>query len=203
MFNKYEVYSTTESVYCYKGTNVLINKLRIRNTEDLKSAENQITAIKQYAMLEAPIKGNFTKNHLFHIHKFMFGDIYYFAGKIRREQIAKGNTTFYPPSSINKELDRVFDYIKKNKKFHCYNENELFNGLAYVMAELNIIHPFREGNGRTIREFIRLLSLENNIQINWGNVDKDLLLEASIESVDNYKILINVLKQASSKSDII
>ena len=71
------------------------------------------------------------------------------------------------------------------------------------MAELNIIHPFREGNGRTIREFIRLLALENNIQINWGNVDKDLLLEASIESVDNYKILINVLKQASSKSDII
>ncbi len=55
MFNKYGVYSTTESIYCYKGTNVLINKLRIRNTEDLRSAENQITAIKQYAMLEAPI----------------------------------------------------------------------------------------------------------------------------------------------------
>ena len=73
------------------------------------------------------------------------------------------------------------------------DEEKIFDNLAYIMAELNIIHPFCEGNGRTIREFIRLMAKKLNYDLNWGNIDRDKLLEASVMSVDNYKILISVL----------
>ena len=125
------------------------------------------------------------------IHKFIFEDIYSFAGKIRRGQISKADTMFYPPNLIDRELDKVFAKIKE-KNMLKETEN-VFDNLAYVMAELNIIHPFREGNGRSIREFIRLMAKRMGYDLNWGNVDKEELLEASIMSVDNYKVLIRIL----------
>lgn len=94
MFSKYDVYTTTQSIYCYPGTNVLKNKLNIKDNKLLKTAEEEITLIKQMELLKNPIKGNFSKTHLMNIHKFIFEDIYPFAGKIRREQISKADTMF-------------------------------------------------------------------------------------------------------------
>ena len=198
MFSKYDVYTTTQSIYCYPDSNVLKNKLNIRDNKLLKTAEEEITLIKQMELLKNPIKGNFTKAHLMNIHKFIFEDIYSFAGKIRREQISKADTMFYPPNLIDRELDKVFAKIKEKNMLRETDEEKVFDNLAYVMAELNIIHPFREGNGRSIREFIRLMAKRMGYDLNWGNVDKEELLEASILSVDGYKVLINVLKTAKN-----
>ena len=194
MFSKYDVYTTVQSIYCYQGTNVLRNKLNIKNNDILKKAEEEITLIKQMELLKNPIKGNFSKSHLMNIHKFIFEDIYSFAGKIRREQISKADTMFYPPNLIDRELDKVFAKIKEKNMLKETDEEKVFYNLAYVMAELNIIHPFREGNGRSIREFIRLMAKRMGYDLNWGNVDKEELLEASILSVDNYKVLIRVFE---------
>ena len=193
MFSKYDVYTTTQSIYCYPDSNVLKNKLNIRDNKFLKTAEEEITLIKQMELLKNPIKGNFSKAHLMNIHKFIFEDIYPFAGKIRREQISKADTMFYPPNLIDRELDKVFAKIKEKNMLKETDEEKVFDNLAYVMAELNIIHPFREGNGRSIREFIRLMAKRMGYDLNWGNVDKEELLEASILSVDNYKVLIRIL----------
>jgi len=194
MFSKYDVYTTTQSIYCYPDSNVLKNKLNIRDNKLLKTAEEEITLIKQMELLKKPIKGNFSKSHLMNIHKFIFEDIYSFAGKIRREQISKADTLFYPPNLIDRELDKVFAKIKEKNMFKETKEEKVFDNLSYVMAELNIIHPFREGNGRSIREFIRLMAKRMGYNLNWGNVDKEELLEASILSVDNYKVLMGILK---------
>ena len=194
MFSKYDVYTTTQSIYCYPESNVLKNKLNIRDNKLLKTAEEEITLIKQMELLKNPIKGNFSKAHLMNIHKFIFDDIYPFAGKIRREQISKADTMFYPPDLIDRELDKVFAKIKEKNMLKETDEEKVFDNLAYVMAELNIIHPFREGNGRSIREFIRLMAKRMGYDLNWGNVDKEELLEASILSVDNYKVLIRILE---------
>ena len=194
MFSKYDVYTTTQSIYCYPDSNVLKNKLNIRDNKLLKTAEEEITLIKQMELLKKPIKGNFSKAHLMNIHKFIFEDMYSFAGKIRREQISKADTMFYPPNLIDRELDKVFAKIKEKNMLRETDEEKVFDNLAYVMAELNIIHPFREGNGRTIREFIRLMAKRMGYDLNWGNVDKEELLEASILSVDNYKVLIGILE---------
>ncbi len=193
MFSKYDVYTTTQSIYCYPGTNVLKNKLNIKDNKLLKTAEEEITLIKQMELLKNPIKGNFSKSHLMNIHRFIFEDIYPFAGKIRREQISKADTMFYPPDLIDRELDKVFDKIKEKNMLKESDEEKVFDNLAYVMAELNIIHPFREGNGRSVREFIRLMAKRVGCDLNWGNIDKEKLSEASILSVDNYKVLIGVL----------
>ena len=194
MFSKYDVYTTTQSIYCYPDSNVLKNKLNIRDNKLLKTAEEEITLIKQMELLKNPIKGNFSKAHLMNIHKFIFEDIYPFAGKIRREQISKADTMFYPPNLIDRELDKVFAKIKEKNMLKETDKEKVFDNLAYVMAELNIIHPFREGNGRSIREFIRLMAKRMGYNLNWGNVDKEKLLEASILSVDNYKVLVGILK---------
>lgn len=76
MFSKYELYSTAESPYCYRGTAVLRNRLNIRDNTALKAAEEEITAIKQYELLRYPIRGHFSKTHLCRIHRFLFEDIY-------------------------------------------------------------------------------------------------------------------------------
>ena len=99
MFSKYDVYTTVQSMYCYPDTDVLINKLDIRDKAELKQAEEEFTAVKQMALLQEPIKGRFTKTHLFRIHRFLFEDVYPFAGHIRKEQISKGDTMFYPPDN--------------------------------------------------------------------------------------------------------
>lgn len=194
MFSKYDVYTTAQSIYCYPDSNVLKNKLNIRDNDLLKTAEEEITLVKHMELLKNPINGNFSKTHLMKIHKFIFEDIYPFAGRIRREQISKADTMFYPPNLINRELDKVFTKIKKKNMIRETDEKIIFDNLAYVMAELNIIHPFREGNGRSIREFIRLMAKHVGYNLNWGNADKEKLLEASILSVDNYKTLIEILK---------
>ena len=195
MFSKYDVYTTTQSIYCYPDSNVLKNKLNIRDNKLLKTAEEEITLIKQMELLKNPIKGNFSKAHLMNIHKFIFEDIYSFAGKIRREQISKTDTLFYPPNLIDRELDKVFAKIKEINMLRETDEEKVFDNLAYVMAELNIIHPFREGNGRSLREFIRLMAKRMGYDLNWGNIDKEELLEASILSVDNYKVLVGILEE--------
>ncbi len=197
MFSKYDVYTTTQSIYCYPNSNVLKNKLNIRENELLKTAEEEITLIKQMELLKNPIKGNFSKAHLMNIHKFIFEDIYSFAGKIRREQISKADTLFYPPNLIDRELDKVFAKIKEKNMLKETDKEKVFDNLAYVMVELNIVHPFREGNGRSIREFIRLMAKRMGYDLNWGNADKEELLDASIMSVDNYKVLIKVLEDCS------
>ena len=194
MFSKYEVYTTTQSIYCYPDSNVLKNKLNIKDNKLLKNAEEEITLIKQMELLKNPIKGNFTKTHLMNIHKFIFEDIYSFAGKIRREQISKGDTMFYPPNLIDREINKLFSKIKEKNMLKKSEAEKAFDNLAFVMAELNIIHPFREGNGRSIREFIRLMAKRMGYDINWGNADKEELLEASIQSVDDYRVLIGIIK---------
>lgn len=197
MFSKYEVYTTIQSLYCYPDTNVLKNKLNIKDFGLLKKAEEEITAVKQLELLQNPIRGNFTKTHLLNIHKFIFEDIYPFAGKIRKEQISKADTMFYPPNLIDRELNKIFAQIKDKNMLKEKDEGKFFYNLAYVMAELNIIHPFREGNGRTIREFIRLMAKKSCHDLNWGNVNKNEILEASILSVDDYTVLIDVLRKCT------
>ena len=70
MFSKYDVYTTVQSLYCYPDSDVLKNKLNIRDRDELKRAEEEITALKQYMLMESPIKGRFSKTQLMNITAF-------------------------------------------------------------------------------------------------------------------------------------
>lgn len=183
MFSKYDVYTTVQSIYCYPDSDVLKNKLNIRDRDELKQAEEEITSLKQYMLMESPIKGRFTKTQLMNIHRFLFEDIYPFAGHIRREQISKGDTMFFPPNLINQELDKVFSKLHSADMLHEMDRKRQIEHLSYIMSELNIIHPFREGNGRSIRELIRCMAMHYGFSLDWSRVDRDTMLNAAVRSV--------------------
>lgn len=193
MFSKYDVYTTVQSLYCYPDSDVLKNKLNIRDRDELKRAEEEITALKQYMLMESPIKGRFSKTQLMNIHRFLFEDIYPFAGHIRREQISKGDTMFYPPHLIGQELDKVFSKLHSEKMLHKTDRKRQIEHLSYIMSELNIIHPFREGNGRSIRELIRCMALHYGFSLDWSRVDRDTMLDAAVRSVVDDRAFCDVI----------
>lgn len=201
MFSRYEVYTTVQSIYCYSDSNVLKNKLNILDPGELKQAEEEFVAVKQLVLLQDPIKGRFTMTHLLRIHRFLFEDVYPFAGRLRREQISKGNTSFYPPNLIERELRRVFREIHETGMLREQDLQEQIRHLSYVMAELNLIHPFREGNGRSIRELIRCMALSYGLFLNWGNTDRDSLIDAAIASVDDDMAFCDVLNQCLEEEE--
>lgn len=195
MFSKYDVYTTVQSMYCYPDSDVLVNKFNIRDKTELKTVEEKFVAVKQLVLLQTPLRGRFTKTHLINIHKFLFEDVYTFAGKIRKEQISKGDTLFYAPDTIDRELKRVFARIHKENLLAETDKNKQIQNLSWVMTELNIIHPFREGNGRSVRELIRCMALVYGYNINWHNTNRDTLIDSAIHSVDDSMAFCNILKQ--------
>ncbi len=146
-----------QSRYCYPGTDVLINNLNITDEEELEVAERSITTLAlsaiQLRKIPAP-KKLFTPEYYFSLHKEVFNKIYPFAGQTRNENIAKGNTTFCRPEFIYYCLD---DEMKKFQKrlVTIEGREDITSWLADFYGELNMIHPFREGNGRIAREYLR------------------------------------------------
>ena len=202
MCSRYDVYTTVQSIYCYPDSNVLKNKLNIRDLRELKDVEEKFVAIKQLVLLQKPIPGRFAINHLLRIHRFLFEDVYPFAGHIRREQISKGETLFFPPDLIKRELRRVFGEIHEAGMLQEKTPQRQIQHLSQVMAELNIIHPFREGNGRSIRELIRCMAQVYGLTLNWGNADQDTMMDAAIASVYDDMALCEILHQCLESGEM-
>jgi len=190
MFKKYDRKDTNQSVYCYSGTDIYKNKFKIMNSIRLSEVESDFASNRLIEMTIKPIRGKFGTAHFLRIHKYIFQDVYYFAGKIREEDIFKGDTFFCKCEYIKSSLDRVLLKLKSEEYLKNCNDTNIASRLAFYMSELNMIHPFREGNGRTIREFIRILAYKNNYIINWHNVDSAMLLKATILAADfQYNLL--------------
>ena len=194
-FGKYDVYSVASSIYCYPDSSVLKNKLDIRDPVLLRKVEADLSSARQAEIFHIPVAGRFTATHLCNIHRKLLGDVYSFAGHFRREDIAKGPTRFVTYSQIKEKLQRLLGQLQQEK----WLENVPFEAFAarsaYYIAELNYIHPFREGNGRAIREFMRLLFLHNGYVVQWDAVDVEALLNAMIDSVYDTAHLEQILKQ--------
>lgn len=194
-FGKYDVYSVASSIYCYPDSSVLKNKLDIRDPALLRKVEADLSTARQAEIFHIPVAGRFTATHLCNIHRKLLRDVYSFAGHFRREDIAKGPTRFVTYSQIKEKLQRLLGQLQQEK----WLENVPFEAFAarsaYYMAELNYIHPFREGNGRAIREFMRLLFLHNGYVVQWDAVDVEALLNAMIDSVYDTAHLEQILKQ--------
>lgn len=189
------MYESKNSVYCYKGTNTLVNKLNIKDPVALENYETSVIGLKLMALNKKGITGNFDVNHFVSIHKFLFEDIYTFAGLFRTENIAKDYFQFAEWEYIESELTRLLNELKNENFLSGLAKEEISKRLAYYWAELNVLHPFREGNGRTTREFLRQLALKNHYILNLQNVDAKALLDASIKSIiDTNDLEILLLK---------
>lgn len=194
-----DLYEPRNSKYCYEGSEVLINKLDIHNTKHLQYYEAKITAAKSLALRQQGITGGFDKNHYLSIHRYLFEDIYPFAGKLREENISKGEFRFAEWEYVEQELDTLLEKLKKENYLSELPKEQLAKRLAYYLSEFNVLHPFREGNGRTNREFIRQLALKNGYNLNLKKVSPQKTLEASIESIVDTSKLEEILYNCLEK----
>lgn len=177
------MYESKNSVYCYKGTNVLVNKMNIKDPIALKNYETSVIGLKLMALSKKGITGKFDVSHFVSIHKFLFEDIYPFAGLFRTENIAKDYFQFAEWEYIESELTRLLSELKNENFLANLTKEKFAERLAYYWAELNVLHPFREGNGRTTREFLRQLSLKNGYILNLHKISPQKLFNASIKSI--------------------
>ena len=167
----------------------LENKLNINNQIDLAKAEEKAGKQKAKQLFDS---GDINKIEvgtfagLALIHAYLFEDIYHFAGKIRTVNIAKGNFRFAPLMYLKQALEYI-DSMPQNN----------FDKVIEKYVEMNIAHPFREGNGRAMRIWLDLILKKEITQvIDWNLVDKKEYLSAMERSVVNDVEIKNLLRQA-------
>lgn len=173
-----------DSKYCYPESNVLKNKLNITDGEILFNAEKELTYIRLMELQSNPIKGKFDYKHLLKIHHYIFQDVYDWAGKLRTVEIGKGNlfcTTKYLKEYGEHIFSKYYNECNKNKN----DLSKFIKIFASNYADLNALHPFREGNGRTQREFARLICLECNYAFDLSCTSHKEMLDASINSFEH------------------
>ena len=178
---------------------VLENKLCITNSAELARAEEKISKMKAIALYESNLVdeseiGKFSG--LAKIHKFLFEEIYDFAGKIRTVNIAKGNFRFAPVMYLNAALKHIDDMPQST-----YDE------IIEKYVEMNVAHPFREGNGRSTRIWLDLiLKKELKLVIDWSKADKEdylLAMERSpIKDIEIKVLLKNALTDQINNREV-
>ena len=178
---------------------VLKNKLGITSAPELAEAEERISKKKAIELFENGIldkleAGKFES--LKSIHKYLFDDIYFFAGEIRTVNISKGNFRFAPLMYLEAALANIDKMPQSN-----------FEEIIEKYVEMNIAHPFREGNGRSTRIWLDcILKKEIGKVIDWSRVDKEdylLAMERSpIKDIEIKHILKNALTDDINRREI-
>ena len=168
--------------YLYEATAVLRNLADIRDANRLSQFENDHFFARLLELHENPIRGSFDSDHLRHIHHFLFQDVYAWAGEFRTVPIAKGSSLFARPEHIGTELQRLLGRLLGERFLRGSDSRTFCQRGGHYLGEINALHPFREGNGRVQREFIRELAVRAGYDIAWDLVTRDEMLTASMAS---------------------
>ena len=165
--------------YVYPGTTVLKNIPGIRNQEILDRIEADRVGQRSLELIERPLSGLFDIEHLQGIHRYLFQDVYEWAGDFRTVDIAKGNSYFAHVPYIESTLKGLFGELSEERHLRGLNQERFASRLAQILGTLNAVHAFREGNGRAQREFVRELAYKNSYWIDWSKVSREELYQAS------------------------
>lgn len=161
---------------------MLENKLGITNSIELAKEEERITKIKAIELFENKILDKIevgTYKGLAEIHKYLFEDIYEFAGEMRKENISKNNFRFASAMYLEEALNKIDQMPQSN-----------FDEIVEKYIEMNVAHPFREGNGRSTRIWLdMILKKELKMVVDWSKINKeDYLLAMERSSIKNLEI---------------
>lgn len=192
------MYDVVNSKYTYEGTDVIKNKLYIRDAELLKEYETGIVGLKLTSLMKNKKVYPFTEEGFKQIHKYLFDEIYDFAGEYRTENILKENFRFSEYQYIEENMPLIINKIDIEKMKEM-DFDTLCKTLSEIMTDLNVLHPFREGNGRTIREFTREIAFVCGYEVNFSYVEYDLILDVSRKAVVNDTEQIELLKNILKK----
>lgn len=168
--------------YIDPATGLLLNRLGITNADQLRRAEANLSqaALSELGLRIVP--GLYDLEHLRAFHRAIFEDIYPWAGEIRTVGIAK-TAPFCLPQHIETYSADVFGSLAKEKFLRGLIRGRFVDRLTHYLADVNAIHPFREGNGRTQRAFFRQLAKEAGWSLNWSTLNQADNVQASAASL--------------------
>ncbi len=192
-------YGVNQDPYCYPGTDVLINLLDIQNQEELSEAEAAFSA-ERYRIYQAQelFLESFNLKHLQQLHHHLFQDLFSWAGQIRTVDITKDSTRFCTYTRIPVESNKLISNIPQLSTIK--ETSELLENIADLFCELNLIHPFREGNGRAQRFFFEELMFVLGYEVTWPQISKKEWIEANIAGINmDLEPLKRIFSQTISK----
>jgi cell filamentation protein len=156
-----------EDPYCWPGTTCLRNLLGIRDPARLETAEHEIVGVRAALLTVSGVPGAYDTVHLFRFHRLLFRDVYDWAGRPRTGNIARGDQSFCPAPLLASRLEQLLAGLAAHRFLVALDREAFVASLASLYGELNAIHPFREGNGRTQRAFLRQLAAHAGWTVAW------------------------------------
>jgi cell filamentation protein len=198
-------YDVGKDPYRDKNTGILRNLLGIATEDKLQEAEAQITSVQistlivdhQYAPDEV------TWDLLCTIHHFIFSDIFDWAGQPRTIELSKGKTSFARVDHITSSAAEIFKRLAKEDYLIGLGKDEFVQRLAHYYSELNILHPFREGNGRAVRTLLTMLGGSIGWNIAWDKMSAKQNIAACIAAYhDDERPLREMLEDIIEPVDI-
>jgi cell filamentation protein len=162
------------------------NLFGITDYAELLIYEAPLVAAGGFGLEDQGITGDFTPAHLRAIHRYLFQDVFPWAGELRVVNISKGNQPFGPAQFIAAALDDALAKLRREDLLINLKPSGFAARAGFYLGEINAIHPFREGNGRAQREFIRQLALHAGHPLSWSAVGtgftQQQMIDASILS---------------------
>ncbi len=172
-------YDSINDYYCYPGTDTLKNKLNIQELDLLEQAERDITAFTVRKISFSPPPYNLA--YMQHLHHLLFSDLYSWAGEIRNIDISKGGTRFCNFQRIAAESHKLFSSLENEEWLNNLTKESFCAKLAEYYCEINVLHPFREGNGRVQRLLFEHLSLAAGYDLDWSDISNEEWIQANID----------------------
>jgi len=197
----YDSYKYVDSDYTYidPKTGILRNLANITDSDALLFFESVAVTKRIQELYENPIEIKGIEN-LFEIHKHLFQDVYSWAGEKRKVEISKEGKQFFPTTHFNNAFRFIDSLIVDYKKISKNEKQQIAKKLAEILDNINYLHPFREGNGRAQREFLRLLALEKNLTLNMNppnnkNIYEEYMLGTINSDIKTLtKLIIKLIK---------
>lgn len=176
----------TGDPYIDPETGVLRNLANLGKTAILHDYEAEMSIMRQIELAADPLASGFDFTHLREIHRYLFQDVYAWAGELRTVDISKGTSRFGSHLHVENFLTKLFEQLAEERKIwnRSLGTMHLAERFAHYMGEINAAHPFREGNGRAQRFFIGQLADEHGFEIRWDCMTAQQILAASISSFD-------------------
>ena len=166
--------------YVYPGTTVLQNIRGLRDQAGLSRLEDAVSALALAELADRHLPGSYDLAHLQAFHRFIFGDLYPWAGQVRTITISKDESVFCLPQYIDGYAADIAARLAGQDHLTGRDRPEFLDGLAELWADLNALHPFREGNGRATRALLTQLARDAGHPISWQDLDPTALTTASI-----------------------
>lgn len=170
-------YGNDRDPYLYPELNVMRNRLGIRQAERLAQAAYEFTALRAATLSLGPLLRGLP--HLCAIHHHLYQDIFDWAGDIREMDIYQGDTRFCHFAYIEKEGNALMQDLEEEGYLVGLEKADFINRLSHYYCEINVLHPFRIGNGIVQRIFFEQLAIHAGYQLDWRGIDPEAWAQAN------------------------